>query len=60
MTGDKIDALLKALDRLTPLVDDGDAVREPQPTRIDAVLVSVIAALFAWPFTESSLAFWNK
>ena len=48
MTRDKIDALLKALDRLGLGVEDGTAVGdEPQPTRIDAVFVSVIAVLYS-------------
>ena len=48
MTKDKIDALLKALDRLGLGVNDGklDSSREPQLTQNHEVLVSVIAALF--------------
>lgn len=43
---EKVDGLVKGLNRLGLGTDDGDVVREPQSAQSDAMLMSVISVLF--------------
>ena len=59
MTKEKVDALLKALDRLDLGAEDGDATNKLQSARGDTVLMSATLDLFVLTAVKFSTVLWN-
>ena len=57
---EKVDALLKALDRLDLGAGDGNAVNKLQSTRSDTALMSANLDLFIVTSVKYSTAPWNE